>query len=70
MLLHQRLLDMINLSVIDKMAPEVFRKEIGEMVRELLIEENKPLNHRRAGRAWSMISSTRCIGLGPIGADC
>ena len=26
--LHQRLLDMINLSVIDKMAPEVFRKEI------------------------------------------
>ena len=45
MRMHQRLLDMINLSVIDKMPPEEFRREIGEMVRELLLEENKPLNH-------------------------
>ena len=30
MTLHRRLLDMINLSVIDKMAPEDFRREIGE----------------------------------------
>ena len=43
MLLHQRLLEMINLSVIDKMPPEEFQKEIGEMVRELLLEENRPL---------------------------
>ncbi|MEE9590610.1 MAG: hypothetical protein V3V97_21605, partial [Hyphomicrobiaceae bacterium] len=40
MRMHQRLLDMINLSVIDKMPPEEFRREIGEMVRELLLEEN------------------------------
>ncbi len=43
MTLHQRLLDMINLSVIDRMEPEEFRVEIGEMVRELLLEENRPL---------------------------
>jgi hypothetical protein len=30
MTLHQRLLDMINLSVIDRMEPEEFRVEIGE----------------------------------------
>ncbi len=37
MSLHRRLLDMINLSVIDKMAPAAFRREIGEIVRELLM---------------------------------
>ncbi len=65
MLLHQRLLDMINLSVIDKMAPDIFRKEIGEMVRELLIEENKPLNHSEQSRLVDDILD-EVLGLGPI----
>ncbi len=43
-LLHQKLLDMINLAAIEKMPFETFRSEIGEIIGELLVEENKPLN--------------------------
>ena len=63
--LHQRLLDMINLSVIDKMQPEVFRKEIGEIVRELLVEENKPLNLAEQARLVDDILD-EVVGLGPL----
>jgi pilus assembly protein CpaF len=65
MLMHQRLLDMINLSVIDKMPPEVFRKEIGEMVRELLLEENKPLNQGEQSQLVDDILD-EVLGLGPL----
>src|SRR3546814_2798974 len=44
--LHQQLLDMINLSVIDKMPPAEFSSQVGEMVRELLVRENKTLNRQ------------------------
>ena len=65
MRMHQRLLDMINLSVIDKMPPEEFRREIGEMVRELLLEENKPLNHSEQNQLVDDILD-ELLGLGPI----
>ncbi len=65
MRMHQRLLDMINLSVIDKMPPEEFRREIGEMVRELLMEENKPLNHTEQTQLVDDILD-ELLGLGPI----
>src|SRR3546814_7835353 len=39
--LHQQLLDMINLSVIDKMPAAEFRSQVGEMVRELLVREDR-----------------------------
>src|SRR3546814_6259978 len=42
--LHQQLLDMINLSVIDKMPPAEFRSQVGEMVRELLERKSTRLN--------------------------
>ncbi len=65
MSLHQRLLDMINLSVIDKMPPDEFRKEIGEMVRELLLEENRPLNYNEQTQLVDDILD-ELLGLGPI----
>jgi len=65
MRLHQRLLDMINLSVIDRMAPEDFRREIGEMVRELLQEESKPLNMTERTQLVDDILD-ELLGLGPI----
>jgi len=58
-------LDVINVSVIDKMKPEVFRKEVGEIVRELLIEENKPLNLAEQARLVDDILD-EVIGLGPL----
>jgi pilus assembly protein CpaF len=63
--LHQRLLDVINVSVIDKMQPDVFRKEVGEIVRELLVEENKPLNLAEQARLVDDILD-EVVGLGPL----
>ena len=65
MALHQRLLDMINLSVIDRMEPEEFRREIGEMVRELLLEENRPLNLSERTKLVDDILD-ELLGLGPL----
>ncbi len=65
MRMHQRLLDMINLSVIDKMTPEDFHNEIGELVRELLLEENRPLNHNEQNQLVEDILD-ELLGLGPI----
>ncbi len=65
MVLHQRLLDMINLSVIDKMEPTEFRREIGEMVRELLLQENKPLNLTERTQLVDDILD-ELLGLGPL----
>jgi len=65
MTLHQRLLDMINLSVIDRMEPEEFRVEIGEMVRELLLEENRPLNLSERTQLVDDILD-ELLGLGPL----
>ncbi|MHA1599471.1 MAG: CpaF family protein [Alphaproteobacteria bacterium] len=65
MTLHRRLLDMINLSVIDKMAPEDFRREIGEMIRELLVEEHRPLNLSERMQLVDDVLD-ELLGLGPI----
>ena len=65
MTLHRRLLDMINLSVIDKMAPEDFRREIGEMIREILVEENRPLNQSERVQLVNDVLD-ELLGLGPI----
>ena len=63
--LHQRLLDMLNLSIIDKMPPDDFRREIGELVRELLLEENQPLNLNERNQLVADILD-ELLGLGPL----
>jgi len=63
--LHQQLLDMINLSVIDKMPANEFRSQVGEMVRELLVRENKPLNRQEQSQLVDDILD-ELLGLGPI----
>src|SRR3546814_10713541 len=62
--LHQQLLDMINLAVIDKMPAAEFRSQVGEMVRELLIRENKPLNRQEQTQLVDDILD-ELLGLGP-----
>lgn len=63
--LHQRLLEMINLSVIDEMSEEEFRREVGEMVRELLNEQSTPLNFTEQSQLVNDILD-EVLGLGPI----
>ncbi len=63
--LHQQLLDMINLSVIDKMPANEFRVQMGEMVRELLVRENQPLDRQEQTQLVDDILD-ELLGLGPI----
>src|SRR3546814_5517333 len=56
---------MINLAVIDKMPAAEFRSQVGEMVRELLIRENKPLNRQEQTQLVADILD-ELLGLGPI----
>ncbi|MBW7850746.1 MAG: CpaF family protein [Rhodospirillales bacterium] len=65
MRVHQQLLDMMNLAAIDKMAPEEFRREIGEMVRELLAAEQVPLSTKEKSRLVGDILD-ELLGLGPL----
>jgi pilus assembly protein CpaF len=63
--LHQQMLDIMNLSVIDKMPQEQIRREVGELVKELLSKENVPLNSTERTQLVNDIFD-EFIGLGPI----
>ncbi len=63
--MHQKLLDVINLSAIDKVEPETFRLEAASAVRELLGQEQVPLNQQeRDGLVADILDEL--LGLGPI----
>ncbi len=63
--LHQQLLDMINLSAIEKLEPGVFRQEATELVKELLAREQIPLTTAERNRLVDEITD-EVLGLGPI----
>lgn len=63
--LHQELLEMINLSAIEKVKPEDFRKEASELVKELLFREQIPLNSSERNKLVDDITD-EVLGLGPI----
>jgi len=65
MLLHQQLLDTMNLSVLDKMSEEQIRGEVGDLVRELLVENNVPLTLQEQQSLIADILD-EVLGLGPI----
>ncbi len=63
--LHHRLLDMLNLAAIETMPRDEFRREIGEIVRELLNRDPAPLNLGERTRLVEDILD-ELIGLGPL----
>jgi pilus assembly protein CpaF len=63
--LHQQMLEVMNLSVIDKMPQEQIRREVGELVKELLSKESVPLNSTERTQLVNDIYD-EFIGLGPI----
>lgn len=65
MRLHQQLLEMMNLQAIEKMEPEQFRREVGDMISELLAREQVPINAK--GRAQLVADVLdELLGLGPL----
>ena len=63
--LHQKLLENINFAAIDKLDPGQLEQQIGEMVRELLAEEQIPLNQKERSQLVSDIID-EVLGLGPV----
>jgi len=63
--MHQALLEIMNLQAIDKMPPEQFRSEVGDLVRDLLGRERVALNQQERSRLIDDILD-EILGLGPI----
>lgn len=64
-MLHGRLLDMINLSALDKMPKEILKAEVAEIIRDLLIQEKKVLNNDERNQLIKDIQD-ELLGLGPL----
>ncbi len=63
--LHERLLDEINLSAIDKLSPEQFADEVGGLIKELLESDKTSLNTKEQKQIiLDVIDEIK--GLGPI----
>jgi pilus assembly protein CpaF len=63
--LHQKLLEKINFAALEKLEASQIEMQIGELVRELLHEEQVPLNQKEHGQLVSDIID-EVLGLGPI----
>jgi pilus assembly protein CpaF len=63
--LHQRLLEEINLSAIEKLPPESFREQTGAMITNLLKSERVQLNQREQAQITNDVID-EMIGLGPL----
>ncbi|OQX33501.1 MAG: pilus assembly protein CpaF [Candidatus Sedimenticola endophacoides] len=63
--IHRRLLDRLNLSIIDQLDPLIVRNEIGSLVRTILEEESIPLNAEERNLLVTAIQD-EVLGLGPL----
>ncbi|MFN3748016.1 MAG: CpaF family protein [Sphingorhabdus sp.] len=63
--LHRRLLDLINLSALEKMTRQQIETEIGELVHEQLAQQKHALNHEERKQLVSDILD-ELLGLGPL----
>ena len=65
MRLHERLLDMLNLGAIEKVAPADLKREVSTIVNELLTKEGVALNAKEFTRIVDEIMD-EVLGLGPL----
>jgi pilus assembly protein CpaF len=63
--LHQRLLDLINLSALDQMSREQIQAEVGDIVAEELGKQNHALNQQERKQLVADVLD-ELLGLGPI----
>ena len=63
--IHQKLIDRLDLTVIESMAPERLLAEIKVLVERLLAEENKPINEAERQSIVRDIQN-EVLGLGPL----
>ncbi len=63
--IHRRLLDVITLANLEKLTREQIEDEVGDIVRDLLIEEDAALNARERERLVGEVLD-ELLGLGPL----
>jgi pilus assembly protein CpaF len=63
--LHQRLLDLINLSALDTMSREQIEAEVGDIIHEELAKQNHALNNAERKRLVGDVLD-ELLGLGPL----
>ena len=63
--IHQKLLDRINLAMLDKLSREQIEAEAGDIVLELLNQEDAALNAKERGKLVSDVLD-ELLGLGPL----
>ena len=63
--IHRRLLDRLNLKIIDDLEPALVRNQISDLVHEMLDEESIPLNAAERSKLTSEIQD-EVLGLGPL----
>ena len=63
--LHQRLLDLINLSALDNMSREQIEAEVGDIIHEELGKQNHALNHAERKQLVGDVLD-ELLGLGPL----
>jgi pilus assembly protein CpaF len=63
--IHRRLLDRLNLKIIDDLEPVMVRNQISELVHEMLDEESIPLNAAERSKLTTEIQD-EVLGLGPL----
>ena len=63
--LHQRLLDLINLSALDTMSREQIEAEVGDIIHEELGKQNHALNHAERKQLVGDVLD-ELLGLGPL----
>src|SRR6266850_992793 len=59
MRLHQRLLDEINLSAIEKLSIEEFRDQVGQLVKEMMRAERVQFNQKEQDRIVADVKDER-----------
>lgn len=62
---HRKLIDRINLSLLDKLSAEQIREEVGDLVAEILVEEDAALNARERAQLVTEVLD-ELLGLGPL----
>jgi len=65
MKLHQKLLDRVDLGVMESLTPERLREEIKLLVERLLLEEGRPINEAER-RTMVQDIQNEVLGLGPL----
>src|SRR5690606_33997354 len=63
--IHRQVMEQLNLRILDTLAPDVVRQQIGDLVRDILVREDTPLNQSEREAVITEVQD-EIMGYGPI----